>query len=140
MAKANSNDAKNTRTPATTIAAVVNCKTKRTAIISVIKKPKRAAKIFGALSIGLCSKFRALANRWLKKLIGLNFAFVNARIKKSANRNAKNITLLKANPEITRIIPKIAFRRVTLSLIFSFDIGQTICFIVFMSQVNLLFK
>jgi hypothetical protein len=64
----------------TTLAAKVNFKIKRIVITRLITKPKRAAKIFGALSVFFTDNCNALLNHELTKLTGDKFSFVNALI------------------------------------------------------------
>lgn len=78
MANANSSVAKKTRIPPTAYAAKLYSTSIRTVIVSDIKNPMRAAKIFGAFLISFLFRFNAFAIRRLKKLMGLYFAFVNA--------------------------------------------------------------
>lgn len=62
----NSSKAKKIKTPEITIAARGKLKMLRMVIANVIRKPRRAANIFGALSMGLLLRFKALARDILK--------------------------------------------------------------------------
>lgn len=63
IANINSIEAKNTRTPATIIAEVVSPARNNAVIIKVIKNPRRAANILGALSILFSLKLSALLKK-----------------------------------------------------------------------------
>ena len=117
IANKNSRLAKKIRSPDKTKVAIFKLKMNKPAITVVIKKPSRAAKTFGALSIILCGKFSVLLNERLAKLMGLNFSSVKALMKKSAIKKIKNNTEFKRKARTIIPIVNKEFNRVTCSLI-----------------------
>ena len=115
MANKNSRPVKKINMDATTIDAIFKLKMNRLVITAVIKNPRRAAKIFGALSISLTGKLSELLKEWLVKLIGLNFISVKALMKKSVIRKMNRNTEFKIKAKTIIPIANIAFRRVTCS-------------------------
>jgi len=113
IAKTNSRLAKKISIPATTIDAILKLKINNPPIAIVIKNPRRAANILGALSISLTGKFKVLLNELLANPIGLNFISVKALMKKSAIRKMNRNTEFKTKANTIIPMANIAFRRVT---------------------------
>ena len=116
--------AKKIRIEAKTSADEGSCSKKRIEMTNAIRNPSRAAKIFGALSMGFFGNMRSLARAALAHLTGLNFEKLNARRKKSMVMNSRNQTESKRIPATTNRMTNRAFNLVTCSSIFSSDIGQ----------------